>query len=237
MSQKAPRTNASKSLSELLKHPEWNDKQKELLRLINLKDCNCIIIKGPAGTSKTILSVFAGLTFLKKKYIDKILYIRTPVESGDSRMGYLPGTVEDKLRMYSIPFYDKIVELTGEDTLKALKQEGKIDIQPVNYLRGQHWERVFVIGDEMQSATIKELLTLMSRIGPGSKIILLGDPDQNDLQSHKVSGFLDVYNLFQDDESQKKGIYTFEFTEEDIVRSEFVKYIIKKFHTLKKRAG
>jgi phosphate starvation-inducible PhoH-like protein len=93
-----------------------------------------------------------------------------------------------------------------------------------------NWNAKAVIGDEMQNCTKKELITMMTRAGEFSKIFMCGDPQQSDIGPR--SGFRDIFNLFNDDESKEHGIYTFEFTEDDILRSALVKFIVKKIKNL-----
>jgi phosphate starvation-inducible PhoH-like protein len=209
----------------------WTDKQKKLLEIILDKKTKCVFVSGPAGTSKTATSVYAALTLLKIKKISDIIFLRTAVESADSKIGFLPGEYEQKVQNYMVPFLNKIEEFLDTNTIKRLQKDNRIQSTTVNFTRGLHWPGKIVICDEAQNATFKELTTIITRMGQFSKILILGDPNQSDLVESKKNGFNDMINLFSDLESFEHGIQTFEFTSDDILRSDFVKFIVKKLES------
>jgi phosphate starvation-inducible PhoH-like protein len=189
-----------------------------------------VIVSGPAGTSKTFLSVLAALELLNQKKMSDIVYVRSVVESADVKMGFLPGERDDKFSPYLRPLMDKLEEFIPKDEIKYLEGEGRLEGLPVGYLRGLNWNAKVIIGDEAQNMTKKEIVTLMTRIGEFSKIFLIGDPSQADINGR--SGFQTMFDLFNDGESRENGIYTFQFTEDDIVRSKLVQFIAKKVKKL-----
>jgi phosphate starvation-inducible PhoH-like protein len=213
----------------------WTEKQKKLIELGLDKNTKCILIKGPAGCSKTLTSVYMALHLLRSKKVSDIVFVRSAVESADNKLGYLPGTIDEKLEAYTVPFMEKMDELLQQNDKNKLKNESRFSAMPVNYIRGLHWPAKCIIVDECQSITIKELITTITRIGQFSKVFFLGDPKQTDLPAAKSGGFEALFDLFSDEESKQQGIYTFEFTEEDIVRSDFVKFIVKKLETINQR--
>lgn len=223
------------SFDFLIRELPWTAKQRELIELGLNKHVKCVFIKGPAGSSKTLTAVYLALNLLRQKKVSDIIFVRSAVESADSKIGYLPGTIDEKLEAYMVPFMEKIDELLQQHDKNKLKNDGRFSTTPVNYIRGLHWPAKCIIVDECQSITIKELITTVTRIGQFSKLFLLGDPKQTDLPSGKAGGFESLYDLFSDEESKEQGIYTFEFTEEDIVRSDFVKFIVKKLETINQR--
>jgi len=208
------------------------ENQKKFMELALSKDVNMLIVTGPAGTSKTYLAVLASLMLMNKKKISDILYIRSVVESSDVKMGYLPGEKDSKMSPYMQPLMDKLDELLPGPDVKRLQIEKRVESLPVGYLRGLNWNTKSIIGDECQNLTMKELVTLMTRVGEFSKLFLIGDPTQSDLNGKSISGFKKIYDLFNDEDSRQNGIYTFEFTEEDIVRSALVRFIAKKIKNL-----
>lgn len=216
----------------LVRELPWTEKQKELIALSLNKNVKCVLIKGPAGSSKTLTAVYCALQLLRNKKISDIIFIRSAVESADSKIGYLPGTIDEKLEAYMIPFMEKLDELLQIGDRNKLKNDNRFSTTPVNYIRGLHWPAKCIIVDECQSITIKELITTITRIGQFSKVFFLGDPKQSDLPTGKSGGFETLFDLFNDEESKAQGIYTFEFTEEDIVRSDFVKFIVKKLEKI-----
>jgi phosphate starvation-inducible PhoH-like protein len=210
----------------------WTDNQKAIIKLFLDKHTKLMILKGPAGTSKTMLSMYLGLTLLNQKKVSDIVLVRSAVESADNKLGYLPGDLAEKIQVYLTPFNDKFAELISETDNKRLEKDNRIKICPINFARGLHFAVKFICCDEAQNLTLRETHTLMSRMGEFSKMIIAGDSEQSDLPVGK-SGFATVYDSFDNDEARTNGIFCVELTEEDIVRSEFVKFITKKFKELK----
>lgn len=215
----------------------WTENQKKLIELILDKNTRCIFIEGPAGVSKTSTSVYAALQLLKIRKISDIIFVRSAVESADSKIGYLPGTIDEKFEAYIAPFAEKMEEFLDAHTIKRLHADQRVTAMPVNYIRGLHWAAKCVIVDECQNITFKELVTTITRIGEFSKAIFLGDPDQSDLPSNKSGGFSKISNIFSCEESKKHGIQYFKFTKEDIVRSEFVKFVVSKLEQEKSKSS
>lgn len=222
--------NPMKSTLRIKQFP-WTEKQREFFKLALDDDAKIIFVNGPAGTSKTLLSVYCGLQLLNRKLISDMMYIRSAVESSDARLGYLPGSAEDKLKFYNLPFLDKLEELLSEQRAEKLEREGRISMFPVNFARGMNWDAKCIIFDEVQNSSAKEITTVLTRMGKHSRCFILADPMQSDLRS-KDCAFEEMFNLFSDEDSYDMGIRTFEFTEEDIMRSELVKFLIKKLKNL-----
>jgi phosphate starvation-inducible protein PhoH and related proteins len=210
----------------------WTEKQKEFIKIALDKDTKIVFIDGPAGSSKTLLSVFCSLKLLNEKRVSDIVYIRSAVESSDSRLGYLPGDVDEKLHFYNLPFMDKLEELLSKADIDKLNKEQRITMYPVNFSRGMSWNAKCVVFDECQNSTAKEIITVLTRLGKFSKCFVLADPTQTDLHNGKGGGFERIIQLFNDDESIQQGIRVFKFTEDDILRSELVKFLVKKFKSL-----
>lgn len=209
----------------------WTAKQKAFIELATHKDTKIIFLSGPAGTSKTALSVFCALQLLNTKRASEIVYVRSIVESASHSMGYLPGFAEDKLKPYITPLVDKLEEFLPAGDIKKLFVDERIKPAPVNYLRGASYNANVVIVDEAQNLDFKELTTVITRIGKFSKFFILGDPMQSDLRHKEQTGFKPIANIFKDRESEEQGIYSVEFGKEDIQRSEILKYIIEKIET------
>lgn len=206
----------------------WTENQKKLIATILDKNNRCIFIEGPAGVSKTSTAVYAALQLMRIKRVSDIVFVRSAVESADSKIGYLPGTIDDKFEAYMAPFTEKMEEFLDGNVIKRLHNDKRISAMPVNYIRGLHWAAKCIIVDECQNITFRELVTTITRIGEFSKIIFLGDPYQSDLPSNKSGGFEKISNLFSCEKSKEFGIQHFKFTKEDIVRSEFVKFVVSK---------
>lgn len=205
---------------------ELTPKQQEFVNLALDKQSKLIFVSGPAGTAKTYLAVYAALMLMSSRRVSDLIYIRSVVESSDSKMGFLPGEADEKMAPYIQPLLDKLVELLPKGQIDILKKEERITATPVGFLRGLNWNAKVIISDEAQNMTQKELLTMMTRTGEFSKVFILGDPDQSDINGK--SGFIKMMSYFDDEESREQGIHVFHFSEDDIVRSGLVRFIIKK---------
>lgn len=205
---------------------DLTENQKKLLSLIEDKKTKIVFVNGPAGTSKTYISVLAGLIEMEKKHVSDILYIRSVIESASKSLGFLPGESEDKMEPYLRPLEDKLLELLPKGEVEALKKDDRIEGCPVNYLRGASFNARYVVVDEAQNLDVKELITVITRIGKYSKFIICGDPSQSDINGR--SGFMKMFDLFNDESSREEGIHCFSFTKDDIVRSGVLKYIAER---------
>jgi phosphate starvation-inducible PhoH-like protein len=214
-----------------IKELPWTDKQREIIDLFLNKKTKLLILKGPAGTSKTVLSMYLGLQLLNSRKVSDIVLVRSAVESSDSKLGYLPGDMMEKFGVYLAPFNEKFNELLEEGQIRRLEKDNRIAVCPINFARGLHFSVKFICCDESQNLTIRELQTLFTRIGEFSKVIICGDPDQSDLPAGK-SGFNTVYNAFNNSDAQAHGIHCIELTEENIVRSELCKYVTHIFKSI-----
>ena len=214
-----------------LKKVSLTDKQLALLKIIFDNDSKIIFISGPAGTSKTYVAIYGALQLYNMNNDRGITYVRTIAESGEKSLGALPGEMAEKINPYMMPMNEKLDELLIPGQASIVKEKEIIKGMPINYLRGASWRDEIVIADESQNFTFKELTTLMTRLGEGSKLLICGDPMQSDINGK--SGFADMYSLFNDEESKEQGIHTFYFGPEDIKRSEILKYVIQKIQNKK----
>jgi phosphate starvation-inducible PhoH-like protein len=202
----------------------FTEKQKAFIELAKDKHTKVIFFSGPAGTSKTILSVYAALLLLNDKKSSEIIYVRSIIESASKSLGSLPGESDEKFSPFAQPLLDKLEELLSKGDINKLLADTRIKPTPVNYLRGASFSGNTVIVDEAQNLTKSELKTVISRIGRYSKFIICGDPLQSDINGK--SGFKPFFDMFNTSESQEQGIYCVEFGKEDIMRSEILRYII-----------
>lgn len=207
---------------------QWTEKQKKFIEIATAKDTRIMFVNGPAGSSKSLLSTYVSLLLLNDKKISDIIYIRSAVESSDSKIGYLPGDVDDKLHFYNLPFLEKLDELLPRSDVDRLEKDERVVSYPINYARGMSWTAKSIIFDEAQNSTMKEIVTVMTRLGEFSRCFILADPMQTDLPQSKAGGFEKLSALFSDEESSSHGIRSFTFDENDIVRSNIVKFIVQK---------
>lgn len=209
----------------------FSPKQRRFLDLITDPESKIIFVSGPAGSSKTYMSIYGMLKLMEEDFSKDIIYVRSIAESADRGLGSLPGDIAEKFDPFLGPLYDKMEEIVSPGDATYLKQREKVSAVPINFLRGASWQNKLIFADEAQNFTLKELTTLVTRIGEGSKIIIGGDFFQSDINGK--SGFRPMFNKFDDDVSKEMGIHTFSFNEGDIVRSRILKFIIKKLEETK----
>ena len=188
------------------------------------------MVDGPAGTAKTYLAVLTALKMLNRKQIDNIIYIRSIVESASRSMGALPGELEEKFAPWSMPLVDKLEEITTAGAGANLMNKGYIKCIPVNFTRGLTFKNACVIIDEAQNMTNSELTTILTRFGQNSKYLVVGDTYQADIGDK--SGFKNIFKAFNDPVCEDEGILAFKFDEEDIVRSEILRFIVERLNTV-----
>lgn len=203
--------------------------QESVYKTMMRNDTKIIFVDGPAGTSKTYVSVLGGLEMLSKKKINEIIYIRSIIESASRSMGHLPGEIEEKFAPWSAPLLEKMDELLSPTIKNNLLKKGIVRSIPVNFTRGLTFKNSLVIIDEAQNLDVSELVTLLTRFGEDSIYMILGDSMQTDI---KNSGFEKILKCFNDQECDENGMYVFEFSENEIVRSEILKFIVKKLKHL-----
>jgi phosphate starvation-inducible protein PhoH and related proteins len=205
---------------------DLTEKQKKYLDIILDKNTKIVFLSGPAGTSKTFLAIYAGLIMLNKRSVSDITYIRSVIESASRSLGSLPGDEKLKMEPYVRPLVDKMEEMLGKADIDKLTKENRFEGMPVNYLRGASFNARFIVTDEAQNLDVKELTTVITRIGKFSKFVICGDPSQSDINGR--SGFMKMYDLFNDETSKENGIHCLSFSKEDIVRSGILKYIAER---------
>ena len=185
-----------------------------------------MFLAGPAGTAKTYMAVYSALQSVMDSDFEKdILYVRSIAESSQRSLGSLPGSIDEKFGVFASPFYDKIDEMMHTSDIKILREKKQFECMPVNFIRGANWNDRVVIVDEAQNFTHNELMTVLTRIGENSKIIICGDMMQSDIRGE---GFSKIFDVFNDDESKENGIHCVKFTNKDIKRSQILKFIVAK---------
>lgn len=207
---------------------KFTEKQKNLLDIILDPENKIIFISGPAGTSKTYISLYGALQIMQENKDKNLIYIRSIAESADKGLGSLPGDISEKFDPFLMPLYDKLEEILHAGDVAFLKSQEKVAAAPINFLRGASWSNKLIVADEAQNFTFKELTTLITRIGEDTKIIICGDFMQSDINGR--GGFNQMFSIFNDPVSEDNGICAFTFNESDIVRSEILKFIIKRLN-------
>lgn len=209
----------------LLGHITLTEKQKRYLDIMKSPQTRIVFLTGSAGTGKTFLSLYGALHLWNRDQDKSIMYVRTVVESSDRGMGFLKGSIEDKLDPYTTICEERLEEIVNPMEMEMLKKKGAIEGMPIGFARGHSWKSKVVIADEFQNATKREIITLLTRIDKDTKIFVCGDSFQSDI---KNSGFKEICDLFNDEESRENGIYVLEFDKNDIMRDGVVKFILER---------
>jgi len=179
---------------------------------------------GPAGTGKTYLAVALALAALQNHTVSRIVLARPAVEAGE-RLGFLPGTLQEKVDPYLQPLYDALYDLSERDKVDRFLEKNVIEVAPIAFMRGRTLNESFVILDEAQNTTPEQMKMFLTRIGFNSKAVITGDITQIDLPSGKRSGLVEAIEVV----SNITGIAFVWFNEKDVVRHALVQEIIKAY--------
>jgi len=179
---------------------------------------------GPAGTGKTYLAMALAVEALKRKDVSRIILTRPAVEAGES-LGFLPGTLTEKVDPYLRPLYDALFDMMDAEKSAALIERGVIEIAPLAFMRGRTLNDSFVILDEAQNTTREQMKMFLTRLGFNSKIVVTGDVTQIDLKRGR-SGLKDVTHVL----THIDDIAFVELTGKDIVRHRLVQHIVAAYH-------
>jgi phosphate starvation-inducible protein PhoH and related proteins len=179
---------------------------------------------GPAGTGKTYLAVATAVRALQDRQVSRLILTRPAVEAGE-RLGFLPGTLYEKIDPYMRPLYDALFEMTGADSLSRLMERGTVEVAPLAYMRGRTLNDAFIILDEAQNTTPEQMKMFLTRIGFGSKAVVNGDATQVDLAGGQSSGLLVIEEIL----SGIQGISFCRLGGRDVVRHKIVQDIVEAY--------
>lgn len=204
---------------------ELTPKQNELYK--GIRNNTLTVCQGPAGTSKTFTACYTSLALLADKKIDQIILTKPLQESGEN-LGFLPGTVEEKVDPYMKSYFSNFEKIIGTATFEWLKGTGQIVVEPLAYMRGTTYDRSIMLLDEAQNCTMTQLMLWVTRLGSESKAILMGDVSQYDIKK-KDSRFLEFIQLIDG----VQQVNNFRFGVEDIVRNKFLIDIVDRYEKWK----
>jgi phosphate starvation-inducible PhoH-like protein len=179
---------------------------------------------GPAGTGKTYLAMAKAVAALQAKKVNRIILTRPAVEAGE-KLGFLPGTLSEKIDPYLRPLFDALHDMIDVDSIPRLMQTGVIEVAPLAYMRGRTLNDSFIILDEAQNTTPEQMKMFLTRLGFGSKMVITGDVTQVDLPNGVRSGLRIITDILQDIED----ISFMELTAEDVVRHRLIGDIVKAY--------
>jgi phosphate starvation-inducible protein PhoH len=199
-----------------------NESQEKYADILKHKSKKIVVATGPAGTGKTLFATEQGVKkFLEGTY-EKLIFTR-PSVSVDEDLGYLPGTLEDKMAPWIRPIYDILYNFFTPKEVTALLEDKLIEIAPLGYMRGRPFKNCWIVADEMQNSTVAQMKMLMTRLGENSRLIVTGDLDQYD-KSGEVNGLEDFLSKFKGKRSP--SITSVEFQRDDIQREDVVKEVL-----------
>ncbi len=204
--------------------------QKKYVEAIRRNDI--VFGVGPAGTGKTYLAMAMALAHLKDQKVNKIILTRPAVEAGE-KLGFLPGTIAEKVDPYLRPLYDALYDMVDYDKAAYMLERNIIEIAPLAFMRGRTLNDAFIILDEAQNATREQMKMFLTRIGFGSKVVITGDITQIDLPRKEQSGLIEALRILRGIE----GIAFVWFSQEDVVRHPIVAKIIEAYETHERGSG
>ena len=179
---------------------------------------------GPAGTGKTYLAVAMAVAAMNAKKVTRIVLVRPAVEAGE-RLGFLPGSLQEKVDPYLRPLYDALYDLWEPEKVDKMLEKNVIEVAPLAFMRGRTLNDAFIIMDEAQNTTTEQMKMFLTRLGNNSKAVITGDITQIDLPNPKKSGLVEAINLLEGVE----GIKFCHFEDVDVVRHNLVQRIIRAY--------
>ena len=199
-----------------------NRHQENYVAMLQNPSKKIVIVTGPAGTGKTMFATqYAVRSFLQGVH-EKLVFTR-PSVSVDEDLGYLPGTLEEKMAPWIRPIYDVLYDFISPKEIQTYIEDKVIEIAPLGFMRGRTFKNTWIVADEMQNSTISQMKMLMTRLGKGSRLIITGDLEQYDRPA-EVNGMEDFLDKFKGKRSS--SIESFEFDRNDIQREQVVKEVL-----------
>jgi phosphate starvation-inducible PhoH-like protein len=196
-----------------------SENQKDYIRTV--AESTITFCQGLAGSGKTHIAIGMALEYLLENKVNRIIITRPVLEAGE-KIGYLPGTAEEKLHPYLLPIIDEINHFISHAQYANLKLNNKIEVVPLGLMRGRNFHNAFIVADECQNASYEQLKMLLTRVGTESKLVLTGDVGQSDLSRHLQGGFIDLINALDGLE----GIGHSKLESSDIVRNPIIAKIL-----------
>lgn len=190
-----------------------------------IRDNTATFAIGPAGTGKTYLAMAMAVQALKQKQISRVILTRPAVEAGE-KLGFLPGTLFEKVDPYLKPLYDALFDMMDADQFQQFMDRGTIEVAPLAFMRGRTLNDSFIILDEAQNTSPEQMKMFLTRLGFGSKVVVTGDVTQVDLPSGQKSGLLVIEEILQDVDD----LAFIHLSAKDVVRHKLVQQIVEAYH-------
>jgi phosphate starvation-inducible protein PhoH len=212
----------SLSAPTIIPKNDTQEKYNSLLFNINTK---IIFATGPAGTGKTLLACHAGIVGLNEESFEKMIITR-PVVSVEEDIGYLPGSIEDKMDPWVRPFMDIFSEYYSQTAIQYMLKEKIIEICPLAYMRGRTFKNSYIVADEMQNSSPTQMKMILTRLGENSKMVITGDLRQHD-RKYADNGLKDICSRLEGKNYKRMSIIN--FTSKDVERSQVVKDVLEVY--------
>ncbi len=197
-----------------------------------IRDCVVTFGIGPAGTGKTYLAMALAVAALADRQVGRIILTRPAVEAGE-RLGYLPGTMLEKVDPYLRPLFDALYDMLDADRLASHMEKGIVEVAPLAFMRGRTLNDSFIILDEAQNTSPEQMQMFLTRLGFGSKIVVTGDVTQVDLPREQASGLIQVQDIL----GSLDGVAFVPFGHEDVVRHKLVQRIVEAYRKHAEETG
>jgi phosphate starvation-inducible PhoH-like protein len=197
-----------------------------------IRDCTVTFAIGPAGTGKTYLAMALAVAALADKQVGRIILTRPAVEAGE-RLGFLPGTLLEKVDPYLRPLFDALYDMLDADRLANYMEKGIVEVAPLAFMRGRTLNDSFVILDEAQNTSPEQMQMFLTRLGFGSKMVVTGDVTQIDLPREQASGLIQVQDIL----GPLDGVAFIQFGHEDVVRHKLVQRIVEAYRLHAEETG
>jgi phosphate starvation-inducible PhoH-like protein len=197
-----------------------------------IRDCTVTFGIGPAGTGKTYLAMALAVAALADRQVGRIILTRPAVEAGE-RLGYLPGTMLEKVDPYLRPLFDALYDMLDADRLASYMEKGIVEVAPLAFMRGRTLNDSFIILDEAQNTSPEQMQMFLTRLGFGSKVVVTGDITQVDLPREQASGLIQVQDIL----GSLDGVAFVQFGHEDVVRHKLVQRIVEAYRMHAEETG
>jgi phosphate starvation-inducible protein PhoH and related proteins len=197
-----------------------------------IRDCTVTFGIGPAGTGKTYLAMALAVAALADRQVGRIILTRPAVEAGE-RLGYLPGTMLEKVDPYLRPLFDALYDMLDADRLASYMEKGIVEVAPLAFMRGRTLNDSFVILDEAQNTSPEQMQMFLTRLGFGSKVVVTGDVTQVDLPREQASGLIQVQAIL----GPLDDVAFIRFGHEDVVRHKLVQRIVEAYRRHAEETG
>jgi phosphate starvation-inducible PhoH-like protein len=199
-----------------------NRHQEQYVTMLKQKSKKIIVVSGPAGTGKTLFATEFGVRNFLLGNVERLVFTR-PSVSVDEDLGYLPGTLEEKMAPWVRPIYDVLYQFVTPNEVKQYMEDKIVEIAPLGFMRGRTFKNTWIVADEMQNSTISQMKMLLTRLGENSRLIITGDLEQFD-KPNEINGLEDFLNKFKGKRSS--SISSFQFERDDIQREDVVKEVL-----------